>query len=181
MAEQIYYFAYGSNLHPVRLEARIGASQIAGVAQLPGAELCFHKVGRDRSGKCDIVCRESTSATVWGVVYQISVGQKKILDQHESLGQGYQILETFVFTRQEQKIPVYTYQAMSDYIDPSLKPFDWYHELVVQGALFHGFPTEYLAELRKTELIPDSDFQRADLHQSLLRTIQETRHSERAE
>lgn len=172
------YFAYGSNLHPARLESRIGACQMAGVASLEGAALCFHKVGLDDSGKCDIVFRETDTTVVWGVIYQISAKQKAVLDEHESLGEGYQILETCVVTRQKQMIPVYTYQAMSDHIDQSLKPFDWYHELVLQGALFHGFPSDYLAELQAIEMVIDSKQGRADKNQRLLRTIRKSLQSE---
>ncbi|WP_339735735.1 gamma-glutamylcyclotransferase family protein [uncultured Gimesia sp.] len=181
MAELMNYFAYGSNLHPARLESRIGACQIAGVAQLERAALCFHKVGLDRSGKCDIVFRETDATGVWGVVYQISAAQKTILDQHESLGEGYQILKTRVVTRQNQIFPVYTYQAMSDYIDQSMKPFDWYHDLVLQGALFHGFPLDYLAQLQGVAMIQEHNPHRASKHQRLLETIRDSHESKQAD
>ena len=171
MSELKNYFAYGSNLHPARLESRIGACHMAGVALLENAALCFHKTGLDCSGKCDIVFGETNAAGVWGVVYQISSEQKAILDQHESLGEGYQILETRVITRQNQRLPVYTYQAMSDFIDPNLKPFDWYHELVLQGAYFHGFPPDYLVRLQEITMIPDHKPARAEKHERLLKTI----------
>ncbi|QDT43555.1 hypothetical protein Pan241w_36570 [Gimesia alba] len=173
MSELKNYFAYGSNLHPARLESRIGGCVIAEVAFLESAALCFHKKGLDCSGKCDIVFGKTSATGVWGVVYQISSEQKIILDQHESLGAGYQILETRVITRQKQVLPVYTYQAMSDFIDPSLKPFDWYHELVFQGALFHGFPPDYLAHLQGVSQIPDHKPARADKHERLLKTIRD--------
>ncbi|QDV51673.1 gamma-glutamylcyclotransferase family protein [Gimesia fumaroli] len=175
------YFAYGSNLHPERLESRIGACEIIGVARLESAVLCFHKVGLDCSGKCDIVFREKETLGVWGVVYQISSEQKNILDQHESLGAGYQILETSVVTRQQQVLPVYTYQAMLDFIDPSLKPFDWYHELVLQGALFHGFSPDYLAQLQGISRMPEHNPERAATHQRLLKTIRDSLKTDPAE
>lgn len=174
MAEDLSYFAYGSNLHPARLQSRIGPCPIIAVARLEGAELCFHKIGLDRSGKCNIVFRKNSGVEVWGVVYQISQEQKSALDQHESLGQGYQILNTGVLTRQRQVLPVFTYQAMPAYIDPRMQPFDWYHELVMQGSLFYEFPPSYLEQLKRIENLPDPDKKRAGNHEDLLRTIRES-------
>jgi len=174
MAEDLSYFAYGSNLHPARLQSRIGPCQIIAVARLEGAGLCFHKIGLDRSGKCDIVFPKKSAVEVWGVVYQISQEQKLTLDQHESLGQGYQILNTGVLTRQHQTLPVFTYQAMPAHIDHRLQPFDWYHELIIQGALFHEFPSGYLEQLKDIATLPDPDKTRAGKHADLLRTIRES-------
>lgn len=173
MIEFQKYFAYGSNMHPARLEKRIGPCDIISVARLQRAELRFHKIGLDRSGKCDIVFQQNYSTEVWGVVYQISERQKSRLDQYESLGQGYQILNTEVLTQQNQTINVFTYQSMPHYVDPSLKPFDWYHELVMLGAQFHEFPLTYIDQLQQISIIPDSDKKRVSDHQGLLNSIRE--------
>lgn len=174
MIEYNNYFAYGSNLHPVRLEDRIGSCNIIAVARLAGAELRFHKIGLDRSGKCDIVFQQNLSKDIWGVVYQISEKQKCRLDQYESLGQGYQILHTNVLTQQNQTINVFTYQAMPEFVDPSLRPFDWYHELVLLGAQFHRFPERYLDELKQVPIVLDSDKKSISAHQSLLNDMRES-------
>lgn len=177
MIEFQKYFAYGSNMHPARLEKRIGPCDIISVARLQRAELRFHKIGLDRSGKCDIVFQQNYSMEVWGVVYQISERQKSRLDQYESLGQGYQILNTEVLTQQNQSMNVFTYQAMPQYIDHSLKPFDWYHELVMLGAQFHKFPVSYLDELQQVPFLPDSDQKSVSKHQNLLNTIRKKQQS----
>jgi len=51
----LYYFAYGSNLHPLRLQARLSSAQLIGTTILPGYALKFHKLGHCLSGKCNIV------------------------------------------------------------------------------------------------------------------------------
>lgn len=175
MQERLNYFAYGSNLHPARLEARIGRCQFQGIALLEQAELHFHKVGIDASGKCDITIQDSTAGGVWGAVYQITTEQKWELDRFESLGQGYEIREVDVLTHEQNLIRVFTYQAMTAFIDPALHPFDWYHELVLQGARFHGFPAEYLARLQLIERLTDSNAERITVAQEILRTIEEYR------
>ncbi|QDV19049.1 AIG2-like family protein [Gimesia panareensis] len=175
MTELLNYFAYGSNLHPARLQARIGVCAMQGAALLENAELRFHKVGIDASGKCDITLQETTAEGVWGAVYQISLEQKQTLDRFESLGQGYQIRELEVLTQTRESVRVFTYQAMTEFIDPGLQPFDWYHELVVEGARFHQFPADYLERLLQIELLIDSDAERVIQARELLRSIEDFR------
>ncbi|WP_417387162.1 gamma-glutamylcyclotransferase family protein [Gimesia sp.] len=174
MKQTLNYFAYGSNLHPLRLQSRIGVCQLQAVAQLKGAQLCFHKAGLDASGKCDIVLAAEADSSVWGVVYQISPEQKRILDEYESLGKGYQILNTEVVSGDNQSLSVYTYQAMGEFIDPQLRPFDWYHEFVLQGICFHQFPSEYQELIRAVKMIEDPDKERSARYQALLREIRES-------
>ena len=171
MSELLNYFAYGSNLHPARLEARIGECALQGVALLKNASLRFHKVGNDASGKCDITIQDATAEGVWGVVYQISAAQKLQLDRFEALGSGYQIRELEVLIDERETLSVYTYQAMTEYIDPQVQPYDWYHELVVQGARFHGFPAAYQDRLQLIERLTDSDADRVTLAQQVLQSI----------
>jgi hypothetical protein len=173
MQKRLNYFAYGSNLHPARLEARIGRCQFQGIALLEQADLRFHKVGVDASGKCDITIDDTSAGGVWGAVYQITTEQKTELDRFESLGQGYEIREVDVLTYEQGLMRVFTYQAMTAFVDPALQPFDWYHELVLRGARFHGFPAEYLARLQLIERLTDSDAERITLAQEVLRTIEE--------
>ncbi|MEQ9069772.1 MAG: gamma-glutamylcyclotransferase family protein [Gimesia chilikensis] len=175
MQERLNYFAYGSNLHPARLEARIGRCQFQGIALLEQADLRFHKVGVDASGKCDITIDDTSAGGVWGAVYQITTEQKTELDRFESLGQGYEIREVDVLTHEQSLIRVFTYQAMAAFVDPALQPFDWYHELVLRGARFHGFPAEYLARLKLIERLTDSNAERITIAQEVLRTIEEYR------
>lgn len=174
MMRTLNYFAYGSNLHPLRLKARIGDCQLYSVAQLEGARLCFHKVGLDASGKCDIELPAQKDSTVWGAVYQISSEQKLLLDQHESLGKGYQLLETKVRLADQQYLPVFTYQAMTEFIDPRLRPFDWYHDYVTQGVSYHQFPAAYRAMIHAVKMIEDPDQARSERHQSFLRELRKT-------
>lgn len=181
MKQRLNYFAYGSNLHPLRLQSRIGVCQIQTVARLERSRLCFHKVGLDASGKCDIVLAADFDTAVWGAVYQISPEQKILLDEYESLGKGYQILNTEVVSTDNQCLPVYTYQAMPDFIDPQLQPFDWYHELVLQGVSYHEFPSEYREIIQAVEMIKDPDQERTARHQTLLSELQKSLRGKQAD
>ena len=66
------YFAYGSNMHPARLKARLpNILCISGIFTLPGHTLRFHKVGKDRSAKCDAFYTGNKADHVLGVLYEI--------------------------------------------------------------------------------------------------------------
>jgi hypothetical protein len=86
---RLRYFAYGSNLHPVRLADRIGPAGLLGTATLPATRLAFNKLGRDGSGKGNLQLGQSDHQ-VCGAVYGMSPGQMEQLDRFESRGAGYE-------------------------------------------------------------------------------------------
>ena len=82
----IYYFAYGSNLHPVRLMERVPSAEFVGVIKQPRYRLAFHKKSRDGSGKCNILESDSELDQVFGVIYQLNPLHKNDLDRFEGNG-----------------------------------------------------------------------------------------------
>ena len=85
------YFAYGSNMSYRRLQKRVPSAVKLGVGILARHRLCFHKVGRDSSAKCDACESGDPGHTVYGVVYTISPREKYLLDTVEGVGSGYDI------------------------------------------------------------------------------------------
>ena len=145
------YLAYGSNLLPARLAARLSALTAVGVTELPGWRLCFHKLGTDGSGKCNLVA--DSNAVAHGALYQFSLDDKSRLDVIEGVGNGY--------TGKLIEVPdigeSYVYLADPAHIDNRLVPYDWYHAFVASGARHHQFPPEYLAEIDSVATIRDPD------------------------
>lgn len=84
-------------------------------------------------------------------IYDISAEDKLILDRIEGVGVGYS--ETTL------NIPnvgdCLSYVAEDTHIDDSLSPYDWYHELVMIGAHTHGFPDDYLKQIKLERSLPD--------------------------
>jgi gamma-glutamylcyclotransferase len=152
------YFAYGSNLSTSRLLARIPTAIPKTVATVSGYTLRFHKIGHDKSGKCDIVPTRDRNANVHGIIYDISRSDKAVLDEIEGVGNGYKIANLRVTARNGLHIEVFTYLATS--IASTMKPFDWYHHFVLAGAIEHSFPEQYLEAIRTTETIADPDRER---------------------
>lgn len=140
------YAAYGSNLHPLRLKARIPAAELLGTAFLPGWELKFHKRGGDGSGKGNIV---ASAGGVYVAVYDIADDGMAKLDGIEGAG----------YRRERIEIPdfgeCFTYVAEDSHVDDALKPFDWYREMVLLGCRSLAFPEAYGARIGR--VAPDVD------------------------
>lgn len=116
-----------------------------------GYELKWHKRSKkDGSGKCDIVKAAEETSVIYGVLYAIENDEKRALDRAEGLGHGYDQAELQVFRGVE---PVNAVTYVGTDIDATLKPLDWYHAYVVEGAVEHGLPAEYIARLKLIETI----------------------------
>lgn len=166
MSDLRAYFAYGSNLHPGRLIARLGDLAVRSAVVLPDHRLTFDKVGGDTSGKCTIV--PTPGHTVHGALYGITAEQQAVLDVIE--GDRYAVRPIRVRIA-DADLDAFTYVALAEHTRPGLAPFDWYRELVVRGARHHGFPADYVAALRAVAAVPDPDPDRAALNAALLATL----------
>src|SRR4051812_8017072 len=92
------YCAYGSNMLSRRLRTRTPSAIANGVGYLSGWRLTFDKVSTDGSGKCDIEPTPHPTDWVYGVVFEISCGEKAALDTAEGLGKGYREERVTVIT-----------------------------------------------------------------------------------
>ena len=149
------YFAYGSNMSSPRLRQRTPSARALGIARLSGHALRWHKLGRDGTGKCDIVpCGEDANEVVWGALYEIAVAEKALLDRIEGLGIGYSETQVFATTA-AGGVWALTYQAKPDRIDPTLRPRPDYKAHVLAGAVEHGLPARYVAALRQVAVVSE--------------------------
>jgi gamma-glutamylcyclotransferase len=164
---QLYYFAYGSNLYPERLRRRVPSSRAIATTALRGYRLEFHKRSEDGSGKCNAFYTGHSNDHVLGVVYRMEVAERWLLDRAEGLSRGYHSrLERVMFDGREHE--VFFYVADSAYIDASLAPYNWYKALVLSGAKIHGFPQPYLTVLQAVPEIEDHDEARALDHFAII-------------
>ena len=151
----LYYAAYGSNLHPVRLAERVPSAEPLGTAFIPGWSLRFNKLSNvDGSAKCSI---ESGGEGTWHAIYRLIADDKRLLDACEGLGNGYDeiALDVPEFGR------CFTYLVSPSHLRTDLEPFDWYHAMVVRGAEFNRFPEEYTSRIRSVAVVPDPDGRRS--------------------
>ena len=161
----LLYLAYGSNLHPIRLQQRVPPAVFQGRVRLPGYRLEFNKRGMDGSGKCNIQYTGEGVDEVFAVVYSLSPREISVLDRFE--GAGYE-KEPFVLDVGGERRQTFAYVASSHHCDDRLLPFDWYQQLVFWGGRYHGFPSAYLERLRQVAVVKDENTGRRALSQGLL-------------
>jgi gamma-glutamylcyclotransferase (GGCT)/AIG2-like uncharacterized protein YtfP len=162
----VKYAAYGSNLHPVRLQERTGDVQFLGCARVEGLNLRWHKRGNlDGSGKCNIV--DCEDGVVHMAVFEVPDAGMEALDIVEGVGAGYERawVEIEDFGR------CLTYRAQQSHIEDGLAPFGWYKDLVLAGCQFHGFPDDYVQTIEAIEAVADAEPDRHALHEELLRNL----------
>jgi len=152
------YFAYGSNLSAARLQKRVATAEPAGTARLEGHRLVCDKTGRDGSAKANLV--PGLDEHVWGALYLLEARQLTTLDRFEG---GYERLlvsvESHVDGHANGFREALTYCSSQRTADPV--PFDWYRQLILDGAREHGLPAAWLARL---EALPcRADPSRAEL------------------
>lgn len=149
------YFAYGSNLLPSRIQQRLGPIVSIGNAILIDHQLNFSKVSIDGSGKCTIL--PSAGQCVYGVVYDLALEGKNLLDEIEGVGKGYESVMYDIDGFGE----CFAYVAQAPYIDDSIAPYEWYKQLVLEGCRFHSFPREYIKMVQSFDSVPDQNQLRA--------------------
>ena len=167
------YFAYGSNLFTRRLQERTPSAAVIAVGRLREYVLRFHKVskrnGLPESAKCDAWATGDPTESIWGAVYEIAAGEISKLNSAEGLGHGYDKKDVQVECEGGAVIDAFTYYvADGQYIDSALKPFAWYKEYVVKGAIEHNLPSEYVDGIRDVPDCLDPDEDRRSGHEQFL-------------
>ena len=160
---KMLYAAYGSNLHPFRLQQRTPSAKLVGVGEIAHHTLRFHKRGyRDFSGKCNLIRQQDKTAYV--AIYDIDKGEIPLLDHAEGAGAGYD--RTLIAIDGFGDCMIYL--AAAEHIDDSLLPFSWYKALVIAGCERLAFPISYVGSIRAVADLRDADCTRHDIHMKLI-------------
>lgn len=161
------YFAYGSNMLLSRLRERTPSAKLLSTGILFEHKLIFHKISYDGSGKCDAYQTNNDCDHLYGVIYEIPKHEKYNLDIAEGLGLGYEEKNVSIYVNSKKTIvDAITYYATE--IHASLKPYCWYKNFVVQGAIENCLPEEYIDTLRNAESIKDSDIKRTIFNENII-------------
>lgn len=164
----LHYFAYGSNLHPLRLSERVPSAELVCAAQLPAHTLHFHKRGQDASAKCNLLHTGQSTDLVYGAIYTLDHAHKPLLDEYE--GTGY-VSRSITVYHADTRYQCFIYLAEPEHIDDQLLPYHWYRELVIQGARYLAFPEDYVSRLATISSMDDPDTERTQQHARLLRKM----------
>lgn len=159
MKRRYHYFAYGSNMLTARLRARCPCAEPIGRARLDGFRIDFTKRGGDGSGKATIH-RAGQNETVFGVIFSMALHERPMLDGCEGFPTHYERIAVTV-DGPDGMAEAETYIATEAMLGDTLLPLDWYHALVLTGALEHGLPADYVASLYMHRSVKDRDTARA--------------------
>jgi len=170
---KIRYLAYGSNLHPLRLQRRVPSAALLGTVELPGRALRFWKQGRDGSGKCTLVSNDP-GQVAFGAIFEMNAAEKAALDAAEGKGFGYDEQEEIVQLDGDE-FSVFVYIASPGYVIPGLQPYSWYKRLVLAGARYHRFRGSYVDAIKEVHATEDPDEKRRGESEALLAAMERGR------
>ena len=149
-------FSYGSNSFLPRIVKRVGKIEVLGTRQLVGYKLTFNKKSQDGSSKANLVPSNDPRDIAWGVLHKMSTEAKRVLDEYEGLGIGYdEAYFDIQLDNKTQRVSFYVAQE-SKYLCTD-KPYNWYLNYVIAGSLQNQFPQYYLKNLQQVQSKPDPD------------------------
>ncbi len=167
-----YIFSYGSNMLLQRISERIESTESVDVHELKGFKLIFNKKSTDGSTKANIEETKDSNDSVWGVIHKIPLIEKPILDKFEGLGKGY-LMHDFDLLVEDEYRSVHSYIATEyGYLEEG-KPYDWYLNLVIAGAIENGFPDQYIQNLKAVESEIDMNVERRQKNEDILKRAKE--------
>ncbi|MCP4177281.1 MAG: gamma-glutamylcyclotransferase [bacterium] len=137
---KILYFAYGSNMLLNRLKNRVPSAISLGTALLKDYTLTCSKLSKDGSNKLSID-KGSAKDEVYGVLYELDVNEKKLLDKAEGLKHGYEETNIDVLFKGKHVTAMTYYGTITN---RNILPYKWYKAFVLAGAKFHKFPAKYV-------------------------------------
>jgi cation transport regulator ChaC len=139
-AEEVWYFAYGANMHDNTFRVRRGIRPIEyRSGRVKGYRLRFNLNGRPEGRAAPANLCLDPGAEVWGVLYRITRRDLMRLDLTEGVPErGYRHVETEAEDVDGRVVPVITYIARGKEVDgkPSLR----YITLIRDGARAHALP-----------------------------------------
>lgn len=146
MPNDLWYFAYGSNLDPARKQGRTGAIRESHLALLSGYRLAFNKKGSNGDVYANLFA-DPTEETL-GVIYRCASETLETLDHYEGVSTGhYQQVEVQVQRLDGQTLTAIAYVARPEVVVSETKPSDEYFGYIRRGARDHRFPANAIRAL----------------------------------
>ena len=151
--DHLWYFAYGSNMSPAIFLGRRGMRpREARSAVLHGYRLCFGiPIGPGERGVANLII--DAQARTHGVAYLVKVEDGERLDRSEGVPHLYHREHVDMMLADGVTLPGFTYR--STILVAGRKPSARYLDLLLDGALAHGLPDDYVRYLETFELALD--------------------------
>ena len=147
---ELYYFAYGSNMNAKQIRDRCHNPKVVGIAKLPDYQIAFFDYAKPWDGALETVL-ETPGHDVWGVIYEMNPSNRESLDLWHGArldGTGAYFHYPVVLTDTTGVTRMVLLYKKDRLGEPTL-PSKEYVDFIVEGALEHGLPAEYVEELRQ--------------------------------
>lgn len=160
MADPVhYYFAYGSNMNPARVEKRRMGFESAQAGALSDYALRFNKRSVKYPGAASANVIAHSGALTQGVVYRLQHPEQiTMMDPYEGYPVRYDRLALPIAVTSGE-VHAWVYIANQDHIQEGLAPARWYLQHLLAGRAF--LSEDYYAGLSQTPCLPDSDHEPA--------------------
>jgi gamma-glutamylcyclotransferase len=145
---EVFYFAFGSNLSTVQMRERCPGCEPDGPALLRGRALGFAYRSQNfpPGGAADVV--QDEQGEVWGAIYRLGASDLERLDRFEHIGNGgYRRIEVEV-EGAGGRVRALCYEV-ADRLGFDIPPTPAYRRLMLDGALEHGLPGDWSAQLKR--------------------------------
>lgn len=151
-----YYFAYGSNMNPARVEKRQMSFVSAEGGVLHGYSMRFNKRSVKYPGAASANVMAAEGASTEGVVYRLNdPGQIAMMDPFEGYPVRYDRLALPIHLHRGDTVDAWVYIANMDHIAEGLAPARWYLQHLLAGRDF--LSDAYHQQLSMTLCLPDSE------------------------
>ena len=151
-----YYFAYGSNMNPARVQKRRMGFHSAEAGRLHHWELRFNKRSVKYPGAASANVMARQHAVTEGVIYRLTHPEQiEMMDPFEGYPVRYNRLALPIAVSAGNEVHAWVYIANEDHITEGLSPARWYLEHLLAGRDF--LTPGYVARLETTICLPDSD------------------------
>jgi cation transport regulator ChaC len=146
-SDQIWYFAYGSNMHEGTFVERRGIKPLESrVGCITGYRLRFNLEGRPKGKAAPANICPDADQVVWGVLYKITRRDMLRLDSTEGVpGRRYQPTWLVAEDMDGSSLTAIAYVATGKEVDGNPSPR--YIALLREGARNHGLPEHWIAFL----------------------------------
>ena len=143
-SDEIWYFAYGSNMHVGTFVERRRIKPLESrVGRITGYRLRFNLEGRPRGKAAPANIWPDADQEVWGVLHKITRRDLLRLDSTEGVpGRGYRPMWLNAYDMDGNPLTAITYVATGKEVDG--RPSHRYISLLRDGAKSHGLPEHWL-------------------------------------
>ena len=143
-ADQVWYFAFGANMHDSAFRGRRGMRAAEWrPGRIKGYRLRFNLEGRPRGRAAPANIAPDPEAEVWGVLYRISRAQLLHLDRTEGVP-GWRYRQLWLEAEDLDGVPLRVVTYIAEGEEEDGRPSRRYITLLREGARAHGLPEPYL-------------------------------------